>query len=152
MRYWLLSNAIYLLAIIILFFSPFVHKLQAANLFIGIAILILLSKVFWNFIVLLNVKFIISSEQIILKKGVINKSVDFVEMYRIYDYQKKQNILEVVSGLMKIYLSSRDMSHPFLKLYGIPNNNDLIDEIRKRVERQKEVKHIYEFNNSGFTI
>lgn len=153
-RYWLLSNSNYLLAIIIfcLCVYPFVLSYLIAKYFVGICVLILLLKMFWNFLVLLNVKFIIDDEQIILKKGIFNKSVDFVEMYRIYDYQKRQNILEFVFGIMNVFLSSRDITHPVIRLYGILNDDELIGKIRERVEKQKQLKHIYELNNSGSTM
>ncbi|MDR2233701.1 MAG: PH domain-containing protein [Tannerella sp.] len=102
---------------------------------------------FWNYLVLRNISYIINNEQIILKRGVFNRTTNYMELYRVYDYQKKQSIMETTLGLMNIIVLSRDMSNQKVIFMGISNDDNVIPFIRERVEIEKQRKHIVEFNN-----
>lgn len=148
LRYWLIMNFPYFLMIVVLFFcGTLVSSAFYLREIIGVGILVLSFLMMWNIIVLMHVQFIIQEEQLIIKRGVLRRSTNFLEMYRVYDYEKKQNIIEVILGIMNVIILSRDLSSPKLVLYGVPNNDKLIPLIRQLVERQKELKQIYEINN-----
>jgi len=147
-RYWLLTNLAWLvilslLSLIVVFFAlPFLLRLLLGGLSI-----VILFGISWNYLVLYNITYIIETEQIIIKHGVFHRVTDYLEMYRIYDYQKTQNILEIAFGLMNIVLITRDSSHTHVIFRGIMNKDDVIPVIRERVETEKQRKKIIEFNN-----
>jgi len=101
----------------------------------------------WNYVVLRCITYIIDIEQIIIRHGVFNRYTNYMELYRVYDYQKRQNVIEGVFGLMNLVLLSRDVSHPKIVFLGLANNDDMIPLIRSRVETEKKRKNIVEFNN-----
>jgi membrane protein YdbS with pleckstrin-like domain len=147
-RYWIMTNFFWLLLLSLLFLTRyFVPAPRYVMSFAGLFSLVLLYNIIWSYIVLYNISYIIDMEQIIVKSGVLRRTTDYAEMYRIYDFQKRQNLIEAVLGLMNIVLFSRDMSSPVIKLVGISDNDDIIPLIRSRVEREKQRKHIVEFNN-----
>jgi hypothetical protein len=115
---------------------------------LGLLALIMLANMMWSYAVLYNISYIIEQEQIIVKRGVFIKTVNYMEMYRIYDFRKRQNIIEAAFGIMHITLFSRDLSDPIVKFVGIMNDDNVIPLIRSRVESEKQRKHIVEFNNS----
>ena len=149
MRYWFLMNFVHIILTVCLFvfrtvFDEWGHYFRTIA---GCAAMVIVCLMFWNIIVLMNIQYLIQDEQIVIKRGVLRKTVNYMEMYRIFDYQKKQNIIESVLGLMNVVILSRDLSNPQLLLFGIQNDDAIIPEIRRRVELQKKIKNIHEFNN-----
>ena len=147
-RYWLMTNLLWIITLSLLFAvsSCFPH---GNYLIYGLGLLafVLIANVLWSYVVLFNITYIIDIEQIIIKRGVFIKTTNYMEMYRIYDYQKTQNFFESIFGLMNVILQSRDLSNPCVKFIGLTNNDDVIPVIRARVETEKQRKNIVEFNN-----
>jgi membrane protein YdbS with pleckstrin-like domain len=143
-----MTNLLWLIILSLLFAAAnFISPGNYLLYCLGLLALVLLVNMMWSYMVLYNITYIIDSEQIIIKRGVFMKTTDYVEMYRIYDYQKRQNIIEVAFGLMNIVLLSRDLSTPQVKFTGINNSDDVIPVIRERVENEKQRKHVVELNN-----
>jgi len=113
----------------------------------GTFAMVMVFNAMWSYIVLYNITYMIAIEQIIIKRGVFRRTTNYMEMYRIYDYRKRQNVVEAAFGLMNIDLFSRDMSNPLVTFIGINNSDDVIPVIRDRVETEKRRKNIVEFNN-----
>jgi hypothetical protein len=147
-RYWLMTNFLRLIILSLLFavacFMPQENHLMYA---LGLLAFVMLANMMWSYVVLYNIAYIIEGEQIIVKRGVFIKTTNYMEMYRIYDFQKQQNIIEVVLGIMNITLLSRDLTNPAIKFSGITNDDSVIPLIRGRVEAEKQRKNIVEFNN-----
>ena len=147
-RYWLLTNLVWLLFLTLLFLVvtflelPYLLRFLSGCLFVVFVLIVA-----WNYLVLYHITYIIETEQIIIKHGVFHRVTDYLEMYRIYDYQKKCNIIEAALGLMNIVLITRDAGHPHVVFRGITNSDDVIPIIRERVETEKQRKRIVEFNN-----
>jgi membrane protein YdbS with pleckstrin-like domain len=147
-RYWIMTHFIGLLFLSLLFLTAyFVHVPRYVTCLAGLFSIVLIFNAIWSYIVLYNITYVIDLEQIIIKRGVFVRTTDYMEMYRIYDFRKQQNLLEAAFGLMNVVLLSRDMSSPTVKLIGIVNDDNLIPIIRHRVEQEKQRKHIVEFNN-----
>lgn len=147
-RYWLMKNSLQLLIFTLLLIVAFFWRQSNYIMWgLGLLALILLFTVMWDFVVLYNIIYIIDIEQIIIKRGVFRRTTNYMEMYRIYDYQKKRHFIEAALGLMNIVLLSRDVSNPSIIFVGIPNNDAVIPVIRSRVEAEKQKKRILEFNN-----
>jgi membrane protein YdbS with pleckstrin-like domain len=113
----------------------------------GLVIVLLLILAICDLIIIQRTIYIVKTEQIIIVTGVLLKRTDYIEMYRIYDYKHEQTLIDQLFGLMTVKIISRDISHPVLIMRGIINNPVLIDEIRKRVEKQKAIKNVHEINN-----
>ena len=96
---------------------------------------------------LTSVVWAITDTQIKYTRGVINKNVDYMELYRIIDYQEKQDIIQQMMGIKDVIIVSGEKSHPILRIYGIKNNLDIIGYINTRVEQAKKERKIYEITN-----
>ena len=70
-----------------------------------------------------------------------------MELYRIIDYQEKQDIIQQMMGIKDVIIVSGEKSHPILRIYGIKNNLDIIGYINTRVEQAKKERKIYEITN-----
>ena len=94
-----------------------------------------------------NLSFIITSEQLIIEYGVLHRTSDYIELYRIVDFCEHRDILEQLFGLKTVSVYSGDRTKPKLDIYGIRERIDAVRIIRERVEYNKQKKGVYEITN-----
>lgn len=149
LKYWILRK-LFIMPIILLgiLLKPTMDSYFAVKI-IGLVITLLLCfHVIYSYLnTILFTTWEITEEQIRIKKGVFYRSTNFIELYRVYDYEENKNFIEALWGITNIVIHSGDKSSPILSIYGINIQSNIIDTIRKRVEIQKQKKAIYEFTN-----
>ena len=89
---------------------------------------------------LCKLRFIVSSEQLIIQHGIFHRTSDYIELYRIVDFSESRDILEQLFGLKTVSIYSGD-------IYGVKEKLDVVAIIRERVEYNKRRKGIYEITN-----
>lgn len=94
-----------------------------------------------------RIKYIITPEQLIFLHGMFYQMTDYMELYRVVDYQQHRSLLQQILGLKTVVIFSGDMSMPCLAIVGLPADSDIIGEIRCRVELNKRERRIYEITN-----
>ena len=94
-----------------------------------------------------RMKYIITAEQLIYIHGIFYHSTDYLELYRVVDYQQNRSLLQQILGLKTVVIQSGDRNTPILNLVGIKVKEDVVSVIRKRVEYNKKAKGIYEITN-----
>ena len=123
-RYWLMKNFLLItLAIFVFIFSKYIREHELLKFISG------------------------TREQIKIYQGVLSKRINYIELYRVYDYEEKQSFIQSLINNTNIYIYSGDKSTPELLMNGLKANSDIIQTIRNRVEEQKKKKGIYEFTN-----
>lgn len=98
-------------------------------------------------IAITRIRYILSPEQLICRHGILQVHTEYVELYRVVDYQESQSMLERLVGVKRITVISGDRTTPQLLLLGIPQERDLVGQIRTRVEENKQMKGIHEITN-----
>ena len=101
----------------------------------------------YRFIYLRRTRYHIGPEQFISEHGVFIRKVDYIELYRIVDFQEHQSLLQQLCGLKTVRILSMDRNTPRLDLTGVRRGNDIVPLIRERVEYNKRKKGIYEITN-----
>lgn len=101
----------------------------------------------YRFIYLRRIRYRIGAEQLVSEHGIIRRNVDYMELYRIVDFQEHQSLLQQLCGLKTVSIFSMDRNTPRLDLIGIRRSNDIVAIIRERVEYNKRKKGIYEITN-----
>ena len=99
----------------------------------------------YRFIYLKRMVYRITGEQLIYEHGVITRSSDYVELYRVVDFAERSNLLQQVCGLKTVSVHSGDRTTPRLNIIGVDMGNDLVPVIRRRVNKRR--KGIYEIKN-----
>ena len=107
----------------------------------------MLCYLIWQAIELWRIEYVITGEQLIYKHGVLFHSADYMELYRIVDYQESRTPVQQLTGLKNILLLSGDRTLPRLRMVGIRGSSRILDEIRIRVEYNKKRRGIYEITN-----
>lgn len=110
-------------------------------------ILIDMAWLFCRYLDFARKKYIITSEQVIYLHGMFMQLTDYMELYRIVDYQESRGLLQQILGLKTLRLYSGDMSLPELDIIGLNRDEDIVSQIRYRVEVNKHRRHIYEITN-----
>lgn len=123
-----------------------IENLVGSGMLLGASVLCSLCLLY-RFIYLRRTEYLISSEQIIYRHGVFTRSCDYMELYRVVDFQEHRSFLQQLSGLKTVSVYSGDRMTPKLYICGVEYRMDLVGHIRERVETNKRRKGIYEITN-----
>ena len=102
------------------------------------AALLLLLALLYRFACLRRIRYRIDAEQLVCEHGLLRRKVDYMELYRIVDFEEYQSLPQQLST---------DRNTPRLDLIGIRRGDDIVPLIRERVELNKQKKGIYEITN-----
>jgi len=94
-----------------------------------------------------SMKYHIGIEQLMYQRGLFSLKRDYIEMYRIVDYEESRNFIEMLFGLKTVTIHACDRTTPSLRIIGIPRNVEVIEAIRERVELCKRKRGVYEITN-----
>lgn len=138
-----------LIFVLSMLFIPFASftGLDYAGMCTGMLSLVLGLILFIRYNTLLAVVWVVSNDRICRIRGWVTSNTDYVELYRVVDYQESQNILQKLLKIKNVTIVSTDKSEPLLEMYGIDSSFGLVDIIRERVEKCKKENRIYEITN-----
>ena len=100
----------------------------------------------WQWLVVRNTIYELTSERLRLRSGVLNKQLDEVELYRVRDYQLEQPFFLRLFGLGNITLQTSDRSHPAVRLRAVRDGEQLYEQIRRAVEHSRASKGVRELD------
>ena len=90
--------------------------------------------IIWTYLRHTTTHFKITHRRVEYERGVLNKDVDSLELWRVLDVRFKQNLLDRVLGNARIVLIGTDQSDPELQLYGLPDARALFEQLRDAVQ------------------
>ena len=99
----------------------------------------------YRFSYIRTIRYLVTPAIIRIRRGILFKRVDQIELYRIKDYVLTQSFLLQIFRLMDLELRSTDPVNPVIWLRGIPVSN-LVDTIREHVQEARQHNRIYEIN------
>jgi uncharacterized membrane protein YdbT with pleckstrin-like domain len=100
----------------------------------------------WQWLVIRTTVYELTSERLKLRRGVLNKHLDEVELYRVRDYQFEQPFFLRLFGLGNILLQTSDRSHPSLRLRAVRGGEQIYERIRAAVEDCRTRKGVRELD------
>lgn len=90
-------------------------------------------------------RYIIMTETIVVRTGIIAVKFDFLELFRVKDFVVSQSVFERIFGLMTVRLHTSDLSTRALAIRGIPKSN-ITETIRNLVQETRLNNRIFEIN------
>lgn len=117
---------------------------QQLLLYAGMAMFVYTGYLFMYYT---KMEYIITEEQLIFLHGVFRYTTDYMELYRVVDYQQSQSPLQILTNVKTVTIMSGDRNMSVLHIIGLKKNEDAITVIRERVEFNKRRKSIYEITN-----
>lgn len=116
------------------------------QIFIFLSLLLSLFEAY-KYAYLRSKTFTIGEEMLVYEHGVLVRTRDYVELYRVIDYRERRTAMQQLFGLKTVTIISGDRSTPWLDVEGIDEKTDMVMFIRKLVEINKRRKGIYEITN-----
>lgn len=101
----------------------------------------------YQFIYLRSIKYHVSSQQLVTTYGVIHRERNYMELYRVVDFNEHQSLMQRICGLKTITIFSTDKNTPELKLIGIRDSLDVVGYLRPLVFYNRQRMRIHEFAN-----
>lgn len=77
-------------------------------------------------------------------RGVLNKNLGELELYRVRDYKLDQPFFLRLFSLSNIVLETSDKSHPTVVIKAIPDGEELREQFRTNVEACRTRKGVRE--------
>jgi uncharacterized membrane protein YdbT with pleckstrin-like domain len=88
----------------------------------------------------------VTTERIVITRGVFSKRTDELELYRVKDTTLLQPFWLRLVGLAHIQLTTSDRTTPDLRLAAIPGAAELRELLRQNIERLRAAKGIREMD------
>lgn len=134
------------------FACVYVHD-KYAKLVISLVCLILMTYLLFRYIsIMMCTKWTVTDRAIVIQKGVLIKTTNETELFRVIDFAEKQNIIQSIANNTDLYVYSSDKTDPELCIFGITKNKEDFEEIKRRVKAQRELNHIHETNINANTV
>ena len=86
----------------------------------------------------------ITNQRVIEYRGILSRTTDELELYRVKDLKHEQPFFLRLVGLSNIVLDTTDHSNALLKIRGIASGKDLKEKLRHAVDRRRDVKGVRE--------
>jgi uncharacterized membrane protein YdbT with pleckstrin-like domain len=119
---------------------PFTAGLSAIGLVVPIAI----AAIVW----LTNraTSYVLTSQRLRIRRGILNRRLDEIELFRVKDYVMEQPLLLRMLGLGNITLVTSDVTTPTLLIPAIPDVEDVREKLRTAVQRERDRKRVRELD------
>ncbi|MES2661337.1 MAG: PH domain-containing protein [Verrucomicrobiota bacterium] len=139
--------------------GPFTGSLlMAAGLVIGglivplalpfalIALVLPVGYMIWKYLVVRTRVYEITSQRVRVTSGVINQTIDEIELYRVKDTQMFRPWWMRLTGLASIQLETSDRSIPSLVIPAVRGGAELREILREQVELTRDRKRVREMD------
>ncbi|MBI5495542.1 MAG: PH domain-containing protein [Deltaproteobacteria bacterium] len=96
---------------------------------------------FWAKAAALRVR--ITSERITIKRGLLGRTTDTLELYRVTDMQLREPFLERLVGCGRLVVTSSDRGQVTLEIPGLKGVESMANQVRQAVETQKLTRRVH---------
>jgi uncharacterized membrane protein YdbT with pleckstrin-like domain len=96
----------------------------------------------WKWLVIRNTKYELTTERLRVRRGVLNKELEELELYRVRDYKLEQPFILRMFSLGNITITTTDVSQPIVILHAIANSEQVREQIRNNVEQCRSRKNV----------
>lgn len=148
MRQLLIDEGVSMLGALALLVAGGLECVPAHTLLLCLCLgLALVVKVIYRLVYLRQMEYTITGEQLVYEHGVFSRSRDYIELYRVVDFDEKRNFLQLLLGLKTVVVHSGDRTMPKLRIIGIREDAQVVECLRERVSYNRKRMNIHEFAN-----
>jgi uncharacterized membrane protein YdbT with pleckstrin-like domain len=102
----------------------------------------------WFWLRSINTKYLITSQRIVIERGVFSKDIETLEIYQVDDIQLEMPFNQRIMGTGNMLLLTRDISAPKLLLNRLPINvRELYEQMRPCVQQARFRFHVRDEEN-----
>jgi uncharacterized membrane protein YdbT with pleckstrin-like domain len=96
----------------------------------------------WKWLVVHNIRYELTSERLRVRRGVLNKELDEIELYRVRDYRLEQPFFLRIFSLGNVTITSTDVSNPIVTLRAVSDSERVRERVRHSVEECRTQKRV----------
>lgn len=96
----------------------------------------------WRYLIVRVTRYELSNERLRVISGVLTRTINEIELYRVVDTGCEQTIFERLMGLGTVMVVSSDRTTPIFSLDSIPQARAVREQVRDLVERRRDVKRV----------
>jgi membrane protein YdbS with pleckstrin-like domain len=99
----------------------------------------------WKAVVLVSVRYEVTPDRIEWSRGVFDRKVDNLDMFRVVDLKLRRSLSDCLFGLGTVQLTAKDDSTPhfdFVKVRGSRRLYDLLKEAALNADKNQNVVHV----------
>lgn len=97
----------------------------------------------------ITTKYKITTRRVEFERGVVSKSVDSLELWRVLDVRYKQGVVDRILSNATITLIGTDQSDPEFNIHGLPNHRRIFEQLRDAVQAARTRGRPMEFVGHG---
>lgn len=102
--------------------------------------------VWYKYLYITSITYTITNETIVVKKGIIGRTFNSIELFRIKDHQISQTVTMRILDLMRLTIYTTDLSDPTLNIDGVTMDLQLVEKLRFLVQNARLKNRIFEIN------
>jgi uncharacterized membrane protein YdbT with pleckstrin-like domain len=88
----------------------------------------------------------LTSQRLRIMRGILNRRLDEIELYRVKDYVLEQPLFLRLLGLGNLTLISSDASTPTVAMKAIPGADSMREKLRTAVQTERDRKRVRELD------
>ena len=96
----------------------------------------------WKWLVLKNTRYELTTQRLRVRRGVLNKELEELELYRVRDYRLEQPLILRMFALGNISITTTDVSQPVVILRAVRESEQVREQIRNHVEQCRAAKGV----------
>jgi len=100
----------------------------------------------WKALIVHGTRFTLTSERLRIQRGVLSKSLEEIELYRVKDTALHQSFAQRVAGLGAVELLTSDETLPTALLSNIHRPHDVREAVRRQVEAVRRARGVRELD------
>lgn len=99
----------------------------------------------WYWLQSINTQYLITSQRIVIERGVFSKDIETLEIYQVDDIQLEKPLNQRIMGTGNMLLLTRDISAPKILLERLPIDvRDLYEQMRPCVQQARFRFHVHD--------
>lgn len=118
---------------------------QNAGWFLSCLLLIPIPWAIWRWLVVRNTVFTLTTERLRIRRGVLNRTTEDLELYRVRDTRLEQTFFERMFGLGEVILYTTDASTPEIHIAWMKDAEALRETVRRFAEERRDAKRVRTF-------
>ncbi len=107
-----------------------------------VGLLISVPLAFWHYLLVKNRRFELTSQRLKFHSGILSKTTEELELYRVKDTKFDQPFFLRLFGLGNVMIISSDETNPIVSIPAVKDAQDLREKIRQFVEQRRDQKRV----------
>lgn len=92
------------------------------------------------------IRYTLTTQRFRIERGILNRHLDDLELYRVKDITLKQPLIQRLVGLGTLTMVTSDATTPTVVLPAIPDALSVLDRIRNEVDRVRRERGVRELD------